>query len=459
MARLEPGLPLRAAIAAARRMPAFAARWDDASDPCFRPFAAASICLYRPQDSQVPAFCDALTTANRARFLTQLSGLPVTPGFVRQLVKTRWKSFSRKDWCSLFAAAADPKLRRMLGHLHRVNRSLIQQLKHLPTEFWLPRLLEILNDVRISPDRWCQVVNAIDSASPIERADFRVTARRIDRRGALWDAIMLAIEGRTRPLPVPAAAFGSAILAPLRTADDLAGEGVRMRNCLAQLVGQVTIGSQLLFRGIGDTPVTAGLDWTPAGWQPGDSKGLGNQVLDPDIGFAVRQELQVLADRLNAGGSSSAHEQIDRFVDVCAGRAETEFAAAQIDMLSAALLEIRGKSIGPGNGAYVIFSLPNGGYIQFMDVGPGTGLLVEIGSHKFNPDIDRFLTEPAVTLIEQAGFLWPRGQANFQRRFPFADNQSHRTVAAFALHCLARVYRYRPGLPADAQVHIPDETR
>jgi hypothetical protein len=263
-------------------------------------------------------------------------------------------------------------------------------------------------------------------------------------------------EGRTRPLPIPAAAFGSTILAPLVTAAEIASEGLRMRNCLPQLVGQATIGSQLLFRGVGDTQLSAGLDWTPAGWLPGDIQGRANQVVDPGIGYAVRQELQIIANRLNEGGNYSGYEQINRMVAACAEQARKDFPPAQIDVLSAALIDICGKSIGRDKGAYAIFSLVNGGYVQFLDVGLGTAVLAEIGSHKFNPSVAIFLTEPAVTLIECAGFLWPRELANFQRRFSCADTEARRTVAAFAVHCLARVYRHRPGQPIDVQVHIPD---
>lgn len=447
-------------IPAALQYPEFAARWADPSDPGFRPFAAAALRLHDTRDGlsgQNREFYHTLTVVNRAQLLTQVAGMPVGPGMIRLLERTQWRGFGREHWLALFSIAAEAKRRRTLGHLRRITPCLVRQFEYVPAELWLPRVMGILNGIRIAPERWQRLTGALERAVESERAALRAMARKIDGRGALWDFIFLCTEGRARPLLVPAGAFGSTVLAPLTTGDECATEGLRMHNCLEQLVERAAAGNRILFRGLGDSPVTAGLVLTTAGWIPDGALGWDNKVLDPKIGRAVEQELEMLADRLNANRPDPAVERIDRYVAECAARAHAQFPAVQIDAMSQALSDIRGRSLTAGNGAFVIFTSRNRGYVQFMSDLGGREHSCEIGSHQFTPSVSKFLTEPAVEFIERAGFLWPRQIGNFLRWFPSGTTDACRTMAALTLECFARVFRLRPGQPITIDINIPSD--
>lgn len=440
--------------------PEFAARWADPTDLAFRPFATAALCL-RCKSEGAPGqhreFYHELTVVNRAQLLTKLAGMPVAPGILRLIQRTQWKRFGRGHWLALFSAAADPKQRRTLGHLQRIAPCLVRQLGYLPAELWLPRVLDLLNGIRIGRERWQRLASALGDAPAHERAALRAIARKIDGRGALWDYIFLCIEGRARPLPVPAVAHNSKVLAPLTTAYAVATEGRRMYNCLGDLIDRAVAGNRLLFRGLGDTPLTAGLALTTAGWVPGGALGWDNQVLDPEIGRTARQELEFLASRLNTIAPDPGPNHPDRFVAACAERADAKFPTAQIDALTRALRDIRGKSLRPGQGAFAIFSTTTGGYIQFMSSLDGREYVCEIASHKFTPEYEKFLTERAVVQIERAGFVWPRERGNFVRWLPCSSPGACRTMAGFALECLSTIFRHRPLHAVGVKVHIPTD--
>ena len=47
----------------------------------------------------------------------------------------------------------------------------------------------------------------------------------------------------------------------------------------------------------------------------------------------------------------------------------------------------------------------------------GKEYLFEIGSHKYDENVNQLLTADTVDLIENAGFVWPTGKDNFLRWF------------------------------------------
>lgn len=134
-----------------------------------------------------------------------------------------------------------------------------------------------------------------------------------------------------------------------------------------------------------------------------------------------------------------------------------------IDRLADALLTIRGRTQAWTDGAYTIFSIKTGGFVQFMSSADGTEYLCEIASHKYGQEPEKYLTSAAVDVLEGSGFLWPTDEQNFIRWFPIAGPDDCRALAELSLGLLAKVFGYNgeqqlkvktvlpgPNIPADA---------
>jgi hypothetical protein len=119
------------------------------------------------------------------------------------------------------------------------------------------------------------------------------------------------------------------------------------------------------------------------------------------------------------------------------------------------LQSIQGKSRSWSNGAFAIFELPRGGFVQFMSSPDGQEYLMEISSHRYNEDVNARLTADVVALIEKAGFVWPNGKANFLRWFNVSSLQDNQSVAEIALAILARVFGCRKRSRVMVHTHIP----
>ena len=205
----------------------------------------------------------------------------------------------------------------------------------------------------------------------------------------------------------------------------------------------VAAGFRLYFRLRCGPAVTAELRKTAAGWQPGEIRGPRNQAVGKDLADQIRRELELLAKLLPATEPYARGERIARFIDGLRKFAGTRFPSTDVDRLANALLTIRGQTRAWTDGAYTIFSIDTGGFVQFMSSADGTEYLCEIASHKYGPERERYLTSAAVDFIEGSGFFWPTGEQNFLRWFPIAGSNDCRALAELSLGLLGKVFGYR----------------
>lgn len=120
------------------------------------------------------------------------------------------------------------------------------------------------------------------------------------------------------------------------------------------------------------------------------------------------------------------------------------------------LQSIQAKSRSWSNGAYAIFELKRGGYVQLMSSPDGNEYLLEINSHKYDENVNDLLSADAVDLIEKSGFVWPTQKSNFLRWFNVSSPEDIQAIAEVALAILARVFRHRKGDRVMIKTHIPN---
>jgi hypothetical protein len=231
-------------------------------------------------------------------------------------------------------------------------------------------------------------------------------------------------------------------LEPLSNIEEMEAEAARMDNCLKKLVWQAAAGYRIYLRLRHGPAVTVELRKTAAGWVPGDIKGARNQAIDEPLAKRVRRELVSLANHLPTAASCKANDCAPDFLDDLRNFARAKFPAAEIDRLGQALLKIRGRTRAWAQGAYTIFSIKTVGYIQFMSSTDGNEYLCEFASHKYRSDRVRFLTAPAVDVIEGSGFLWPTGKENFLRWFRVTGPDDCRKLAELSLGLLAKIFSH-----------------
>lgn len=127
------------------------------------------------------------------------------------------------------------------------------------------------------------------------------------------------------------------------------------------------------------------------------------------------------------------------------------FPRAVADRVVEGLKAIRGRSCGPGEGAFCIFETV-AGYVQFLDQGD-EGLVSEIQSPAYRPGMS--LTENGIAVIRGCGYRWPEGQQNFWRHFTAADDADLIGVAELALGLLNTVFGLQAMMPLTVTVHQP----
>jgi hypothetical protein len=105
-------------------------------------------------------------------------------------------------------------------------------------------------------------------------------------------------------------------------------------------------------------------------------------------------------------------------------------------------VEDTGQTQAWTDGAYAIFSINTGGFVQFMSGSDGTEYLCEIASRKYSREREKHLTSTAVDVIEGSGFLWLTGEQNFIRWFHIIGPDDCRVLAELSLGLLAKVFGY-----------------
>jgi hypothetical protein len=166
------------------------------------------------------------------------------------------------------------------------------------------------------------------------------------------------------------------------------------------------------------------------------------------IESAVNAWNSASAWRRTAATSSSL-----RFVRRQATQAARCYPAALSNQLRSALESIRGKSVSD-DFAYCIFNYADG-YIQYASDPWGNAFTCEISSHRYVPEIELRLSEKVFYFLNAAGFEWPKGRANFARRFLISDARDLDTLAKFSLAALTHIMGLSPADRTEITAHIP----
>lgn len=373
------------------------------------------------------------------------------------LHKIQTGTFGPRDWRCLAQASLRARTRRALGHLTRITPRLVRQLADLPPALSRPRVLNVLNRLRLSPGRWSMLRAALADAGPQRRAMLNCLAGKINSPGDFWDYWREAVEDSARAFTLPAGAFVSVLLEPLPDPAALRAEGRRMANCLASLASHIRAGRAIYFRPRNLALVTAELLAYGAAWRVGHILGPGNINLGPEEAEPIHIELQRLADHLNQCAPPVADELDSTSIREIRAWARAHYSEATIARVAQPLCDIRGRSLEAQRGAFAIFAMETGVYVQLLAGRGDMGFLCEVSSHKYVPFMHTRLSEPVVALLEQARFIWPTGEQNFHRRFLAASDQDIVALAELALAMLGRMGGLRPGATLTRKGHIPRE--
>lgn len=437
----------------------FETRWSDASDEAFRPFAAA---VFELSDAEHldggarSALVRDIGSRKRTEMLAELLGKPVAPRAIKWLARTQWRHMTRGDWETLFSIAATGKAGVALGHVRRITPILLRQFQLIPEAVRVPGLLNVASKLDVPAERWGRLGEFLAKADAGWRADLIHKARTIDTYGDFWD-FYDRCEGRYwHPFDIPESFTRSELLEPIASPLDMEAEALRMNNCLAIRVSRVQSGSRVYFRLRDHGMVNAELVRQGPGWAPGDILGPRNSAVPAEVAGRVRSELRRLADAAGSKDGTNDFLAEDAYVDALCAFARQSFAPAEVAKVRDALQLIRGRSKSWSDGAYAIFTLKNGTYIQFMSSPDGAEYLLEVASHRYLPRVTEFLTTAAVELIERAGFVWPNKKGNFLRWFNVSSAEDVQTMAELALAIQARVFRRASGENLSIRTHIPD---
>jgi hypothetical protein len=457
MEGVSPTHRLAVAIEAALLAPAFAAQWTDPADETFRAFAVAALDLgdaTRGDDPARAALIHDIATRRRAELLAELLGRPVTVRAIRWLGRVDWQEMERGDWETLFGIAAAAPPAAALGHVRRITPLLLRQYEWIPEAVRAVGLLDVASALAVPHARWQRIRDALEAADAGFRADLVRSAGSVASNGAFWD-FYYRCDGRySRPFDLPLAFTASALLEPIATPAALDAEATRMQNCLATRASRVHSGNRVYFR-LREGGVDAELVRQGGRWVPGDILGFGNAAVSAKAAGRVRAELQRLAELAGPEAGVGAGVAEDAFVEMLGERVRRDAAEPEIAGLRAALQRIRGRSRSWTDGAYAIFQVAGGPYVQFMSSPDGTEYLIELASHRYLEAVHPFLTAEAVDLIERAGFVWPTAKANFIRWATVASDADVGKLADFALALLVRVFRHRTRDYVDIRTHVP----
>lgn len=276
-----------------------------------------------------------------------------------------------------------------------------------------------------------------------QRAEYIRAAGAIQSTGDFWD-LYFHCEGKfLKPFSIPGVLSKSEFVEPLSSPQAMESEALRMRNCLANRISRVQAGSRIFFRLRDGSPVNAELVRRGQKWFPGAVLGQLNSRIEKKLKQQIKNELRRLAKMTINTPHSIEAEKEDAFVAKMRRDARDLFPAEYIAELTTPLQSIQAKTRSWDEGAYTIFNIKRGGYVQFMSSPDGKEYLIEISSHKYDEKINDLLTSNVVEMIEKAGFVWPSGQSNFLRWFNISSPDDIRAMAEITLAILARMFRFR----------------
>lgn len=437
--------------------PLFAARWFDESDGSFRPFALAVLEIGNVSDLpsvEREAIYRAICTTKRPEMLNGLIGKRVPSRALRWMSRTAWKEFSGEDWRTLLALASEDE-NDVLGHVKPITATLLRQFDQIPPDLREPGLLGVASRLQVPKERWHRWQDFIMRADAQMKAEISRAAQAVRSRGDLWD-LYFRCEGRhLQPFALPAQLIESELLEPIASPLDMVLEAARMNNCLGKRIGRVRSGNRIFFKMRGGALVDAEIVRQGESWVQGEVFGYANQSVAPDLERQVRDELVRLAKPLFAHDLPAKIRAEDDCTMALRQDARKVFSKDEIETFAASLRTIRGRSRSWTNGAFTIFELPDGLYVQFMSSPDGSEYLMEISSHNYVDNVDKYLRSDAIEVIEAAGFEWPNGAGNFLRWFNISSEGDILALAELTLAILASLFGCRTVQGVIVKTHVP----
>jgi hypothetical protein len=349
--------------------------------------------------------------------------------------------------------AANPVTRRALGNLDQITRRLVSQLDRVPERFRTSGVFSVLNQLELSPVFWRTLEDCLALMPPDLRGSVEARLRRAPSRGAFFDAASVAWEyGRENgSFAVQTTSEIDARLKMLDSPAAMAGEARRMKNCLASYRFLPEDGQVAYAAWWGAEPATVELIWRGRRWRLANVRGWNNEPVSTlthaEIGSAVNAW-----SAANRGSRTSPSSGL-RFVARQARQAARNYPAVLCNQLRSELEAIRGKSVGR-DFAYCIFNHGEG-HIQYASDPWGNIYICEIGSHRYVPEIEARLSEEVFYFLNAAGFEWPKGRANFTRRFFISDTRDLDTLAKFSLAALTAMMGLSPAEKPKITTRIP----
>jgi len=326
--------------------------------------------------------------------------------------------------------------------------------ERVPERFRTPGVLSVLNQLELSETFWRTLEERLALLPPDLAGSVEARLRRARSRGAFFDAANAAWEyGREyETFAIQTTDEVDARLMILDSPTAIAGEARRMKNCLASYRFLPQDGQVAYAAWWGTESATVELIWRARKWQLGNVRGWKNEAVSEQ----THAEIEGAVNTWSAGGGDprTPNSSALRFVGRQAKQAGRSYPAALSNQLRSELEAIRGKSIAGGDHAYCIFEY-GVGYIQYASDPWGNVYLCEIGSHRYAPELEARLTETVFYFLNAAGFEWPKGRANFTRRFFISDARDLDTLAKFSLAALTTMVALSPADRPKITTRIP----
>ena len=330
----------------------------------------------------------------------------------------------------------------------------VTSAERVPDRFRTPGVLSFLNQLELSKAFWRTLEERLVLLPPNLAGSVEARLRRARSRGAFFDAAS-AVWGYGREnesFAIQATGEVDARLMILDSPTAMVGEARRMKNCLANYRFLPQDGQVAYAAWWGAEPATVELLWRARKWQLGNVRGWKNETVSALTHAEI--ENAVNAWRTASGRPRASTSSALQFVGRQAQQAGRSYPTALSNQLRSELEAIRGKSVVDGDHAYCIFEY-GVGYIQYASDPWGNVYLCEIGSHRYAPGLEARLTETVFYFLNAAGFEWPKGRANFTRRFFISDARDLDTFAKFSLAALTTMMGLSPADRPKITTRIP----
>jgi hypothetical protein len=354
---------------------------------------------------------------------------------------------------TLTRALANPITLRALAPLDQITRRLVPQLERVPEPFRTLGVFSVLNHLELSRIFWRRLENRLTLIPPDLRGSIEARLRRAHSRGAFFDAASAAWEyGRENvPFDVQTIDEIDARLMMLDSPTAINREARRMKNCLASYRFLPQDGQIAYAAWWGAEPATIELIWRARKWRLGNVRGWKNKTISARTQSEIERAVNAWVTATGRPRKSKSKQL--QFVLRQAKQAARNYPAVLYNQLRSELEIIRGKSVGR-DFAYCVFEYGHG-YIQYASDPWGNVYICEIGSHRYVPEMEDRLNEKVFYFLQAAGFEWPKGRANFARRFVISEARDLDALAKFSLAVLTETMCLSPADRPTIKTRIP----